>query len=262
MIRISLTLLAVAFLGACTTLPRPVSKPADATSREAVAVLQKSSDKAGNPWKRFSSVRAGYSGEWSRFVEKVQPVLTDPAFRKSSIELYEPRSSRITQVHTGPAGEKMVVRTRRKTTVQRNTKPDFDIESVAAAGLVADAYTVFTFGSSVLLARGSDWRILGEQNLAGEKCTLVAGTMKPGFGPSEQDAVIAWIGTQTHRMHRFQFTLNGLASTAGADVDVTFSDFQPGPNATEWPRHFIERVRRPFDVQAHDWRMTSLEVAR
>ena len=262
MIRIALISIAVAFLSACTTLPLPVSKPADATSKDAVAVLRRSSEKAGNPWSRFRTVRVGYSGEWSRFVVKVQPVLTDPAFRKSSSELYEPKSARITQVHTGPAGEKIVVCTRGNTTVQRNRNPDFDTDSVAAAGLVADAYTVFTFGSSVLLARGSDWRILGEQNLAGEKCTLVAGTMKPGFGPSEQDAVIAWIGTQTHRMHRFQFTLNGLASTAGADVDVTFSDFQPGPNATEWPRHFIERVRRPFDVQAHDWRMTSLEVVR
>lgn len=262
MIRIALISIAAAFMGACTTLPLPVSKPADATSKDAVAVLRRSSEKAGNPWSRFHTVRVGYSGEWSRFVEKVQPVLTDPAFRKSSSELYEPKSERITQVHIGPAGEKRVVRIPGKTTVQRNRKPDFDTDSVAAAGLVADAYTVFTFGSSVLLARGLDLRIIGEQNLAGEKCTLVAGTMKPGFGPSEQDAVIAWIGTQTHRMHRFQFTLSGLASTAGADVDVTFSDFQPGPNATEWPRHFIERVRRPFDVQAHDWRMNSLEVVR
>ena len=77
---------------------------------------------------------------------------------------------------------------------------------------------------------------------------------------SEADGVIAWIGDETQRLHRVQLTLLGLESTAGADVDVTFSDFQAGPYGTEWPREFDERIRRPFDVPAHRWRMTGLKL--
>jgi hypothetical protein len=69
-----------------------------------------------------------------------------------------------------------------------------------------------------------------------------------------------WISQRDHRLRRVQFTLNGLASTGGADVDVTFGDFQPGLRGTEWPRHFLETVRRPFTAKAHEWQMTELKV--
>ena len=82
------------------------------------------------------------------------------------------------------------------------------------------------------------------------------------FGMFAADGMIVWIGDETQRLQRAQASLLGLESTAGADVDVTFGDFQPGALGTEWPRYFNERVRRPFDVQAHEWRMTNLQVCR
>jgi hypothetical protein len=243
-------------------MPRPKLQSTTTSSSAATTLLKASSARAGDPWQRLRSVTVNYDGEWTRLVPKLQPVLADITYRKSSVETYEPRSRRVTQTHTGLAGTKVVVRTPNSISVSRNGTAATDAEERAAASLVADAYTVFTFGSSVLLARGSDWRLMGSARVGSEKCTLVSGIVKPGFGDSPADAVIAWIGNETQRLLRVQLTLNGLATTAGADVDVKFSDFQPGPAGTEWPRRYLEYVRRPLNVKAHDWRMTAIKVSR
>jgi hypothetical protein len=186
--------------------------------------------------------------------------LVDAGFRKSSTEIYTPGRNSVSQLHRGPAGEKRVQRSPGNLEIWRNGEVSRGTEERRAAALVADAYTLFTFGSSVLKERGTSWRLLGRRMLHGESCQLIAGTLRPGLGESSADGVIAWIGLETKRLLRLQFTLNGLESTAGADVDVTFNDFQPGPYGTEWPRHFLERVRRPLDVKAHEWKMTNLTI--
>jgi hypothetical protein len=260
---LSLTFLS-AILASCSSLPAPIANPAEESQfdPDALALLRASSQKSGNPWQKLRRVSVQYDGEWTAIAKRVQPILVDAGFRKSSTETYFPREGKVIQIHRGPDGEKSVTRLPGSIKVQRNGAPDTEAEPSAAAALVADAYTVFTFGSSVLLDRGSGWRVLGQRELAGERCTLISGTMSPGFGISKSDGVIAWIGDRSKHLLRIQLTLEGLESTAGADVDVTFGDFQPGPHGTEWPRHFVERVRRPFDVKAHEWRMISLKVSR
>ena len=246
-------------LSSCTTLPRPeISAAGNADGAD--EWIRASSAKAGDPWQRLARVEVRFEGDWTKFAERVQPVLTDVAYRQASTEIYEPRRNRVTQIYDGPAGLKKVVRTPDGVSILRNGKADTVEEHLAAAALVSDAYVIFTFGSSALQARGESWKIIGERRLSGETCILVSGNMRPGFGMSSGDAVIAWIGKTTKRLHRVQLTLDGLESTAGADVDVTYSDFQPGPHGTEWPRCFVERVRRPLDVEAHTWRMTRLNA--
>lgn len=61
-------------------------------------------------------------------------------------------------------------------------------------------------------------------------------------------------------MRRIQFSLNGLESTRGADVDVTFSDFRKAPDGSLWRGHFLERIQRPIPAKAHEWQMTSLKL--
>ena len=246
----------------CTSLPRPEVGTEKENDPASLALVRASSAKAGNPYQRLSRVDVRYDGEWANFATKVQPVVTDREFRVVSDETYYPSSSKVRQVYRGPAGEKIVTRTPKSISIVRNGKKVSDAEELGAAALVADCYIVFTFGSSVLLERGSGWQTIGERKLGGETCTLVSGTVRPGFGNSEADGVIAWIGNDTKRLHRIQLTLLGQESTAGADVDVTFDDFQPGPYGTEWPRAFDERIRRPFDVPAHLWRMESLKAVR
>ena len=255
-----LPLLPALAVASCTSLPRPVATAPAAPQADALKLLTESSAAAGNPYQRFSRVEVDYDGEWSNFATKTQAILTDPEFRKSSSEIYFPKRGRITQIHRGPGGEKLVTRTRGGIEVVRNGEIVTDEEELQAAALVTDCYRVFTFGSSALLELGSGWTIIGQRSLNGERCTLIAGSMRPGFGLSEGDGVIAWIGDETKRLQRVQMSLLGLASTAGADIDVTFGDFQPGPQGTLWPRYFNERIRRPIDTQAHEWRMTSLDI--
>ena len=255
-------LLPVFALASCTTLPRPQITPQSAGDPEAVRILRESSKQGGDSWQRLQRVEVAYDGKWSRFVERTQPILVDSGYRKRSVETYTPSLNRVLQVHRGPLGEKRVQRTPGRIKVWRNGEEASDRVELQAAALVADAYTLFTFGSSVLSKRGSGWQLAGHRTLHGERCSLVEGTLRPGLGESDADAVIAWIGTETKRLHRVQFTLNGLESTAGADVDVTFGDFEAGPYGTEWLRHFVERVRRPLDVEAHEWRMTKLKAIR
>jgi hypothetical protein len=226
----------------------------------AIRLLRQSSEISGDPWQKLRQVEVDYDGEWSGFAQRTQPVLVDAGFRKSSTEIYTPGRNSVSQLHRGPAGEKRVQRSPGNLEIWRNGEVSRGTEERRAAALVADAYTLFTFGSSVLKERGTSWRLLGRRMLHGESCQLIAGTLRPGLGESSADGVIAWIGLETKRLLRLQFTLNGLESTAGADVDVTFNDFQPGPYGTEWPRHFLERVRRPLDVKAHEWKMTNLTI--
>ena len=259
-----LLLLPSLLLVACSSLPNP-NLPSGQVTNAARQLLEKSAAKAGRPWRRLDRVEVAYAGEWTKIVQKMQPELVNAEYRKNSREVYLPRLSRVEQTHTGPRGVKRVVRTPGKIEVGFSEyRTASEVEKDAAA-LVADAYTMFTFGADYLLTRSRDWRIwpaMQRQEIEGDPCTLVFGTLKPGVGRSGEDKVIAWISQRDHRLRRVQFTLNGLESTAGADVDVTFSDFQPGPNGTEWPRHFLETVRRPLTLKAHEWRMTELKLGR
>ena len=238
----------------CTTLPCPEVASGFTSDPIAVELLEKSSEVAGHPWQRLKKVTVTFEGNWATLARALQPVLVDADYRQTSSEVYHPSKGEVIQSHRGTAGVKFVRRTPNGIVVNRNGVADTSLESSHAAALVADAYIVFTFGCSALRERGSSWQILDRRPLAGESCTLLAGTMRPGFGMSHSDGVIAWIGDKTRRLHRIQLTLNGLASTAGADVDVTFGDFRPGPSGTEWPHHFLERIRRPIDAKAHEWK--------
>lgn len=205
-------------------------------------------------------MQVSYDGKWSTIATKVQPVITDPGFRKSSVEIYQPRLGRVRQTHSGPMGTKEVLRQRPQSDVKFNGVRSTDREVADAAALVADAYTVFLFGTSWLAENGRDLRLLGEQALDGKPCQLVGGRLSPGLGNSSEDYFIVWIAKESGLMKRFQFSLNGMDSTRGADVDVAFSEFWKAADGSVWPTRFIERIQRPIPVRAHDWRMTSLTL--
>jgi hypothetical protein len=260
MIRIFLPSAAAALLASCSSLPVPGAATGIAPSQEAQRIMQRSAATTGDAWKRYREVQVGYEGEWAQLAVRLQPVLTDSGFRKSSVETYKPTTGSVRQVHTGPEGTKTVERQRPAIRVAFNGAASDEREVLDSAALVADAYTSFLFGPSWLSRKGADFRLLGERELAGETCHLIAGRLSPGFGASGEDHFIAWIGRESSLMRRLQFTLNGLDSTRGADVDVTFSDFRKAPDGSLWPGHFLERIQRPVSAKAHEWRMTSLRV--
>jgi hypothetical protein len=260
MIRLLFPAAALALLASCSSLPVPEPAALAAPSREAREIIERSSRATGDAWKRYREVVVGYDGEWAGLAVRLQPVLTDPSFRKSSMETYHTATGGVRQVHSGPQGTKTVERRRPEIRVAYNGEASGEPEVLDAAALVADAYTVFLFGPSWISRKGADFTLIGQRELDGEVCDLIAGRLSPGFGASDEDHFIAWIGRETSLMRRFQFSLNGLESTQGADVDVTFSDFHKARDGSLWPRHFLERIQRPLTAKAHEWRMTSLQL--
>jgi hypothetical protein len=250
---------AAALLASCSSLPVPGTS-AYVPSVAARGILEKSATAHGDPWKNYRTVEVAYTGEWTSIATRLQPILTDPDFRVSSVETYRPAANRVTQIHTGPRGTKTVDRRRPDIRVTYNGTPAADREVLDSAALVADAYTAFLFGPSWLLQKGTDFKLLDDRTLDGDSCQLVEGRLAPGLGPAGEDHFIVWISRDTGLMRRFQFTLTGLDSTRGADVDVTFSSFHRAPDGSVWPTHFLELIQRPLRAQAHEWRMTSLKL--
>ncbi len=244
----------------CTTLRNPSSVSTSNSNPAAHAILKKSAASHGNPWQRYERVKVSFDGKWEKLATRIQPVLTDPNFRKSSVETYFPRTGKVVQIHTGPSGTKTVTRSAKKISVSYNGETSQNAETRDAAALVADAYTLFLFGSSNLFGRATGLQLLPSDAVNGEACHLVSGALEPGLGNSPKDQFIAWISKDTGYLVRLQFTLNGLESTKGADVDVTFSDFKTVPGGSVWPTRFIEHVQRPVNIKAHEWRMTSLSL--
>lgn len=244
----------------CSSLPVPGPGGSVRDDPRAKATLKRAAVIQGDPWKKYRRVEVAYVGEWNTLATKLQPVLTDPEFRKSSIEIYQPPQRQVKQTHSGPRGTKQVIRKNQRTKVTFNEKPSQDGEVIAAAALVSDAYTIFLFGPSWLVANGRDFHLLDDRMIDRESCQLVAGRLKPGIGSLTEDHFIAWIGKESGLMKRFQFSLNGLDSTRGADVDVTFSGHWKAKDGSVWPTRFIEYIQRPILAKAHDWEMTSLTL--
>jgi hypothetical protein len=85
--------------------------------------------------------------------------------------------------------------------------------------------------------------------------------LRPGFGNAKEDRVILFIDRATKQLRRVRMTLSGLESTLGAEVDVTFRDFRTIEGVL-WPTDFDERIRVPFDLHAHHWKMLGLDINR
>ncbi len=76
---------------------------------------------------------------------------------------------------------------------------------------------------------------------------------------AEEDRVLLSIDRGTRQMRRVRMTLNGLESTRAAEVDVTFRQFRTIAGV-QWPMDFDERIRVPFKLHAHHWRIRGLSV--
>lgn len=254
------SLLLPLLLGACSSLMVPGEAPPVGGADEARALLKSAARASGDPWSAYREVTVSYDGEWTGVVKRLQPDLVDAEFRKASVETYDTRRETVNQVHTGPGGTKTVARTRKDVGVAYNGARIGPEPRRDASALVADAYTAFLFGPSWLLRKGGGLELVGPATIDGEPCDGVQGWLRPGFGFSDEDRFIAWIGRDSRRMRRLQFTIEGLESTRGADVDVTFSDFREAADGSVWPGRFVEWVHRPVFVKAHDWRMEGLEA--
>ena len=248
-------------LTACATpqiCSREIRK-SDPAAKALVAASQRAHGQEAFAKVRDISVR--YEGRWASIGPRFQPVLADTKFRRGSEErlLVGPRV--IAQEHSGPAGKKLVLRTPGKVSVSYHGVRSDDAETQRAAALVADAYTLFLLGPFYFDRPGVVLTPNGEATVDQWVCDEVLAVLRPGFGLAAEDRVILSIDRTTKKLRRVRMTLSGLESTRGAEVDVTFRDFRT-IGGILWPTDFDERIRVPFDLHAHHWRLLGLEINR
>ena len=227
-------------------------KKTDPAARALVAESQRAHGQKAFAKVRDLSVR--YDGRWAAIGPRFQPVLADTQFRQGSEERWQVASRTLAQEHSGPAGKKLVIRKPGKVTVAYNGALSGDAETQRAAALVADAYTLFLLGPFYFDRPGVVFASAGEAVVDKAVCDGVLAVLRPGFGLAKEDRVILFIDRVTKQLRRVRMTLSGLDSTLGAEVDVTFREFRT-IDGIVWPTDFDERIRVPFDVHAHHWRM-------
>ncbi len=259
MMRVVLVLLVGLGLGACAS-PRIPGKEVPTSEGEAVVLVERAREaQGGAAFDRVEDVSVRYEGKWGLIGPKFQPVLVDREFRARSEERLVLPSRVIAQRHEGPGGTKVVRRDGDEVVIVYNGAESADEEKRAAAALVADAYTMFLLGPFFFEREGVTLTMAGEGRVDGEVCDEVLAVVRPGFGFSAEDRVVLSLERRTGRLVRVRMTLNGLASTTGAEVDVTFSDFRE-VGGVVWPTVFVERIRSPFDLFAHRWTVEGLRV--
>ncbi len=259
---LQLLLTAVAGLLSACASPQIRTRDIGKSDPAAKALLIASQDANGK--KAFSKVRdvsVRYEGKWAAVGPKFQPVLADTKFRRGSEErlLIAPRA--MMQEHSGPGGKKIVVRKPDTVAVAYNGVVSNDAEANRAAALVADAYTLFLLGPFYFERPGVVLASNGEAIVDKALCDQVLTVLRPGFGIAQEDRVILFIDRTTKQLRRVRMTLSGLESTRGAEVDVTFRNFR-NIGGIVWPTDFDERIRVPFDLHAHHWRMVGLDTNR
>ena len=126
----------------------------------------------------------------------------------------------IVQVHSGPDGTKLVARTADGVSVLYDDIESDDETTRAASALVADAYTLFLAGPSFIRQRDARLSMLEPAMHDGAAHQRIHAVLEPGFGFSERDEAVLWINEETGLLGLVHFTIDGLASTRGAHVDV------------------------------------------
>ncbi len=246
-------------LASCAS-PQVSLRPVERSDSRAAALVAASQRAHGG--KAFAKVRdlsVRYEGEWAPIGPRFQPVLADTKFRHGSEERFLVQERVMAQEHTGPAGKKVVLRTPGKVTVTYNGALSDDEEARRAAALVADAYTMFLLGPFYFDRPGVVFSSAGEAMVDDLLCDKVLAVLRPGFGFAGEDRVVLFIDRASKQLRRVRMTLNGLESTRGAEVDVTFREFRE-IDGILWPTDFDERIRVPFRLHAHHWKMTGITI--
>jgi hypothetical protein len=258
MLRVTLFSTLLLLAGCAAQFPEPTGSRDQAA---AAAVLDQSiAAHGGYLFEQPGSVRVSYDGEWRNVVKVLQPVLVDAGYRQTSEEVLDLSTADIVQVHNGPDGTKRVARTADGVAVLYDGVESADETTRAASALVADAYTMFLAGPSFIRQRDAALSMLEPAMLDGESHQRIHAVLEPGFGFSERDEAVLWINEESGLLGLVHFTIEGLASTRGAHVDVAFSEHRE-IDGFVWPTAFYERVRAPLRVPAHSWRVVELEVS-
>lgn len=261
-------------LPGCSTMLPMVETPPD-TGRDATALFAETCEAHGLAALRaLSDFSIAYDGEWRWLIDRIQPILVDKGYRKTSDERWLLREGVVAQRHSGPQGVKQVVRELPRgvwggraerfgsARAWYDGTETRDATVLAASALVVDAYGLFLLGPLWLAGRDLPMRRAGTATVDGRACELLEVWQRPGIGFTAMDRLSLAIDRRDRTMRRVTFTLESLDSTRGAVVETdTFDHVRR--DGVLWPTRFYERLRRPFpNFPAHDWWVTGLDVNR
>jgi hypothetical protein len=251
-------------LGACGSIPLPST---ERSQPEAVALLEQSQQAHGKAaFAAIKDINVSYGGTWFDLIKRIQPAITDAAYRQTSQErmLMPPGQpgSVIAQVHSGPGGQKTVIETERsKVAISYNGVPYTGADQQAASHLVLHAYQLFLY-PAFYVQRASALELAGTSVVNGHDCDVLLAVLRPGIGNSREDRVLLSIDRETKLVRRVWLTLEGSEPSQGAVVSVVHEKFVNIGGVT-WPTHFYETVVRPFaGLPAHDFYLTGLDLNR
>jgi len=263
MIRLLFVLLTTSLLAACSTaFPTLPDAPPPGDGLAAQAIFDRSLAAHGGDLRQHrGDINLSTDGRWYTLIQRIQPIVTDSAFRIRSEERYRPSTGLYAVRHTGPGGTKHVLRTRDDLTVHYNGVRSTNDQTLRATAMTNDAFAMFHFGPSWFLGRTAALQRLPDAREGSRAYHRLLATLRPGFGQSAEDRAVLWIDARDFRLFRIHQTLQGFETTQGAHVDTTFLDYRRvGPYL--FPARFLERVRGPLRIKAHAWRVTGLDLDR
>ena len=243
----------------CASLPRAVL---DESTPDGTALLLASAKAHG--WEHYRAlhdINLRHEGKWFTLVARLQPVLVDSEYRVRAEERILVGARESAKSYSGGLGSKHTYRNPYEVAVYYDTKPEPDAEKRDAAALVLDSYRLFLLGPLFLKEQEALVQTAGVDKLNNQAVDLLLVKLRPGFGFASQDRVLAYIGHDDRLLKRVRFSIEGLASTKGAVIEVDYFDYIER-DGVMFPTRWFERVKRPISISAREWHMTGLDLNR
>jgi hypothetical protein len=257
-----LILAALVSLTACSSIPMPKNAKATSSEPEAIALLEQSQQAHGKAaFAAIKDISVSYNGKWSYLITRIQPAITDIAFRETSEERMLLKDTLLAQIHSASGGKKTVIRNKGTSSIWYNQKPHTSPEQIAASSLVIEAYQLFLY-PAFYVQRAALLERAGTSVVNGRDCDVLLAVLRPGIGNSPEDRVLLSIDKQDKLVRRVWFTLEGTETTKGAVVSVAHDSFVE-VGGVKWPTHFYESIVNPFPgLPAHDFSLTGIDLNR
>lgn len=261
----------------CGSMPLPRGTSSEP---QALALLEQAQQAHGKAaFAAVKDISVSYTGTWFTAITKIQPEITDTAFRQTSEERMLMADGLIAQIHSGPGGQKTVVEDSKedrlqgqsngqnnrnyngKLSIWYNQVPHTGVPQMAASHIVLHAYQLFLY-PAFYVQRASLLELAGSDVINGRPCDKLLAVLRPGIGNSPEDRVQLCIDRQDKRVRSTWLTLEGSEPSKGAVVSVVYDKFVE-VGGVVWPAHFFEAVVSPLaGLPAHDFSLSGIDINR
>jgi hypothetical protein len=249
----------ITLLAGCASLP---PSTVERSTPDGQALLDAAAAAHGwDAYRKLNDINLRHEGRWYGFAARVQPVLIDADYRVVAEEriLVGQRSS--AKSYSGGKGAKFAFRDPTMLGLWYDGRAEPNADKRDAAALVLDGYRLFLLGPLFLKEQGAVVERAGEGRVDGRACDWLLARIRPGFGFSPEDRVQACIDREHRRFLRIRISIEGLASTRGAVVEVDYFDYL-ARDGVQFPTRWFERVKRPIPIDVREWWMTGLDLNR